>query len=504
MLHPPLERTVRLYLLCGFAALAASTSLWAAAPAPVVAAEDLSPVRQEIFRRLSVGRRELDQGDAQSAARDLCWASHRALNSRDAAWWCGRALLLARDPEGAVKALRLATEIDPSHLNAWVDLGSALLAAGRPDEARPAFYKALEIRKDYSAAWDGLARLAQKTGDEKQALELFGKALEANPADARARLHRGQLHLEAGRLDQAVADITEAARLRPDDAEVQLGLARVSERARRWDQALQAARRAAAITPKDPRVLALTATIYLGMDALAEAEGAAREALALDPTEPRALLALGEALGRQGKLTDAVAALAPKNEASFGPDDLDDLQRARTRWQAQLDERSRLEGRVQQEDASIDDIFALARIRAATGDFAGAASLAQRAAAGHDESPVLRRAADLLGRADQLTRAWELLARIDARGEASPTDVLNLAVLEERTGDPDRAAESYRRALQTPATAGDAHAGLARLALARDDQREAAVQLQAFLDSGPPAELAERAQEALKRLGAGP
>lgn len=422
----------------------------AVARPPEVRVDATSPVRQEIFRRLAEGRRELEIGDAQAAARDLCWASHRALNSRDAAWWCGRALLLSRKPEEAVKALELATEIDPEHLGAWVDLGAALLAAGRPDQARPAFYKALAIRKDFSPAWDGLALLAQRTGDEKQALEFFGKALEANSADARARLHRGQLHLAAGRLDQAAEDIAEAARLRPDDAEVQVGLAGLQQKLGRLDEALAAARRAAVITPKDPVVSSLTAEIFLAMDGLAEAELAARAALALDPNEPRARLALAEALGRQGKLTDAIAALSAPDPGALAPEETEGLDRARAKWRARLEERTRLEQDVQREDVSLEALFTLADVRAATGDLAGAASLALRAAARSEGTAELRRAAWILGRAEHLTAAESLLTRIDGRGEATAADLVNLGVLRERSGAPEKAADAFRRAAAIP------------------------------------------------------
>ena len=356
------------------------------------------------------------------------------------------------------------------------------------------------MRKDFSPAWDGLARLAQRTGDEAKALEFFGKALEANPADARARLHRGQLHLGAGRLDQAVLDITEAARLRPEDPEVQLGLAEVRLRARMLDESLAAARRAAALTPRDPRVPALTAEIFLAMDALSESAEAAQAALTLDPGQPRALLALGEALGRQGKLPEALAALTPPDPAALAAEELADFRDAKARWQLRLEEQRRLEGEAARDDAPSETLLQLAEIRLAVSDFSAAADLASRAASHGLEGAALRRAAVILGQAGRLTEAERLLSGLTAGSEATADDWVNLGVLRELTGAPGLAGEAYRRALELPKAPADAHAGLARLALARGDRKEAAAALRAYLDSNPPLEYTARTKEALSRL----
>lgn len=475
-----------------------------ATPAPQASSPPTGPnatgVRQEIFRRMSRGRDALEAGDYQLAAVDLCWAARRALNSHDAAWLCGRARLLTRDPEGAVKALTLATEIDPRHLGSWIDLGDALLAAGRPAEARPAFYKALEIRKDYSPAWDGLARLAERTGKGDEALELFGKALEANAADARARLHRGQLHQRAGRLDQAIADISEAARLRPEDGEVQLGLAEIELQAGRAEQALAAARQAARAMPRDPRVPALTAQIFLRLGGLTEAEEAARRALEIDPDLAPARLVLGTVLGRRGRLEEAVAVLVPPDPAVLDAREVAQLEQERRLWDGRRAERDRLETAAQRPDAAPADLLALAELRLATGNVQGASEVAERLAPHAADTATRRRVGLVLGEAGRLRAAAALFEAVAASGEATSTDLVNLGVLRERTGDTAGAEQAYGQALAKRADEAEAHAGLARLALAKGDRAAAAGALRRYLASNPPAPYVAPAREALARL----
>ena len=481
------------------AALLAGSGL---APAPA-RAENAGDVRQESFRRLNEGIRQLKSGDARAAADNLCWVAARALSSHDAHWYCGLALIQARDPEGAVKALEIAAELEPKHLGTLVALGDGYLAAGNPDRARAAYYRALDVRQDYSAAWDGLARVAVATGDETQALEFFGKALEANPADARTRIHRGEYQLSKNRVDAALDDAREAARLRPDDAEVQLGLARTLLRARLPDQALAPVREAIRLTPRDARAVVLLSEIYLALDALPEAEEAARQALAIDPGFARAQVALAESLGRQGKLDDALSQLGETvaaTAATRGDAGAALRREAQQRWRARVTELAALGAKATAGNATPADLLALAETQIAVGRSAEAAALAEAAVArAAGDVAVERRAAFVMGSAGRMLEAEKLLLRA---GEARPldgTDLVNLGVLRELTGDPEGAGDAFRRA----AAAGGgwaAQAGLARLALAAGDRAAATAALEALLAAGPPPDETARVTEALRTL----
>ncbi|MCU0229860.1 MAG: tetratricopeptide repeat protein [Acidobacteria bacterium] len=484
--------------------LAAGLALAAALVAtPVARAENAGDVRQESFRRLNEGIRQLKTGDARAAADNLCWVAARALSSHDAHWYCGLALIQARDPEGAVKVLEVASELEPKHLGTLVALGDAYLGVGNPGAARAAYYRALDVRKDYSAAWDGLARVAVATGEDTQALEFFGKALEANAADARTRIHRGEYQLSKNRVDEALDDAREAARLRPDDAEVQLGLARTLLRARLPDQALAPAREAIRLTPRDARAVALMSEIYLALDALPEAEEAARQALAIDPGFARAQVALAEALGRQGKLDDALAQLGETVGATAATrDDAGAALRreAQQRWRTRITELASLGAKASAGNATPADLLTLAETQIAIGRTAEAAALADAAVARASGDPVVaRRAAFALGSAGRMLEAEKLLERIAEVQPLSAADLVNLGVLRELTGDPEGAGAAYRQALES---GGDwqAQAGLARLALAAGDRAAATAALQALLAAGPPPDDSARVIEALRVL----
>jgi len=481
----------------------AALLLGAAFALPAARAENAGDVRQESFRRLNEGIRLLKTGDARAAADNLCWVAARALSSHDAHWYCGLALIQARDPEGAVKVLEIASELEPKHLGTLVGLGDAYLSAGNPDRARAAYYRALDVRQDHSPAWDGLARVAVATGDETQALEFFGKALEANAADARTRIHRGEYQLSKNRIEAALDDAREAARLRPDDAEVQLGLARTLLRARLPDQALAPAREAIRLTPRDARAVVLLAEIYLALDALPEAEEAARQALAIDPGFARAQVALAEALGRSGRLDDALEQLGAAVGATAATrDDAGAALRreAQQRWRARVTELASLGAKALAGDATPDDLLALAETQLAVGRTADAAALAESAVGrAPGDLAVARRAAFVLGSAGRMLEAEKLLLQVAEKQPLDGTDLVNLGVLRELTGDPAGASDAFRRA----AEAGGgwaAQAGLARLALAAGDRAAATAALEALLAAGPPPDDSARAVEALRAL----
>lgn len=471
--------------------------------APPVKPEPPPPndIRQQIFQRQSAGVRALKNGEWRTAVDELCWAMDHALNSHDAAWYCGQARLALRDPAGAIDALEIATDLDPTNISSWVDLGDAYAAGGRADRARASYYRALELRKDHSPAFDGLARLSAATGDDDKALEFFGKALEANAADARVLLHRGQFHLQRGRLDQALEDVRAAARLRPDDAAVQAGLARVLVLAGMPDEALAAARRARQLRPKDSVSIAIEAEIFRTLGAFPEAIDGARAALSIDPDSVPARLTLGRALGASGQLDAALLALTPPQPKLLYEQERAELlseQQSITKRKAELQQ---LQDEASRGTAPPEVLLGVAEAQLGSGDATHAAELARAALAAAMNSPeLIRRGALVLGRAGNLREAEPWLQSLSTGSEAEARDWVNLGVVRERSGDRDGARAAYRQALTFSPAPAAAHAGLARLAWAEGDAATTALELDAFLAASPPPDQAARAKEALTRL----
>lgn len=71
----------------------------------------------------------------------------------------------------------------------------------------------------------------------------------------------------------------------------------------------------------------------------------------------------------------------------------------------------------------------------------------------------------------------------------------NVAIAFSKTGQPDEAIRTYRRALQLDPTVSGAHYGLAFLLLKRGDTRQAATHLEAYLQTAPIGSETEKFRE---------
>ncbi len=155
--------------------------------------------------------------------------------------------LAAGRAEEALRSLRRATEIDPSHSSAWVNLGNAYLFRGDHAAARDCFERGLALDSSAEAAVCGLAYIHRAAGRDAEA-EPYERAAqrhrERNPYHLFAR---GREALAAGRAEEARRLLARAIRIKRDEPEFyteMVSALRVLGRerdARRW------ARRAAAL-----------------------------------------------------------------------------------------------------------------------------------------------------------------------------------------------------------------------------------------------------------------
>lgn len=198
----------------------------------------------------------------------------------------GAQLLLANQPERAVRHLAAAHQADPADARIEYTLGQALLKAGRAAQAVPHLRRgfeagveipgggydlaeALHASGDLPAAaavagrvrlaetesveaWLRLGRIAQQAREPRIAEPLFRRAAEMRPDMASARQQYGLNLLVLGRLDEAARELREAVRLDPRDSDSLGGLAYCEMKLGRIADARAHAAAALAINPADP------------------------------------------------------------------------------------------------------------------------------------------------------------------------------------------------------------------------------------------------------------
>jgi len=138
------------------------------------------------------------------AARDA-YAAATSLDGADAKWRYRLALVEARggDPDGAIRDLRQALDLNPTYAPAHRRLGLWLLDRNDTDGAERAFARAAELDRGDVYASVGLARVHLQRQQNQQAVDVLERALADHPGDRYALQLLGTAYRRLGRTDEA-------------------------------------------------------------------------------------------------------------------------------------------------------------------------------------------------------------------------------------------------------------------------------------------------------------
>jgi tetratricopeptide (TPR) repeat protein len=197
------------------------------------AAESDSPLHNE--KQWEQARKDLAQGkagDAKAAFEDLL---KRYPNEADLHLFMGMSLLRLRDPQGAIRAIKKAIDIDPNHVEARTLLGYVELEVrGDADAAIREYRKVIELKASSAEAHSNLAVALKKRGDFDQAIVSLNKAIELKPDSAAALTTRGGVYAEQAKWNEARRDFEQALKLNPNDDGALYGLSQALREAREY------------------------------------------------------------------------------------------------------------------------------------------------------------------------------------------------------------------------------------------------------------------------------
>ncbi len=296
---------------------------------------------------------------------EVCLRNARTLRPEDYRWHylLGYLRMIQGYLPEALDLYRAALEIEPDFLPAILRLGRSELELGRAAAALPWFEQALALEPAAAAALEGLGKVASAQGEPSRAVEHFRAALELEPTASSLHYALAQSYRDLGETDLArvhlekagdvapripdplinpLADLAESSRFylvqgaeamddgnfaaaaaafraaveRDEDSfEARRGLAIALDRQGDRDGAVAAFEEGLEVSadPADPaarreRLGFLTSLAILHSDSGRNDLALERweEVLALDPDQPRALLQVGNALGREGRLEEAI------------------------------------------------------------------------------------------------------------------------------------------------------------------------------------------------------
>ncbi|HTW72093.1 MAG TPA: tetratricopeptide repeat protein [Acetobacteraceae bacterium] len=205
----------------------------------------------------------------------------------------------------AIDSVRTALAAAPDNAFWLHRLASLLLHANRPADAEEPARRAVALRPDIPSFQDLLDELLDKQGRLDEAIDSARAAAQrfADQPDRHIRL--AALLVRTQRWPEADAAFRAAIALRPADAGLHDRFSTVLEQAGRIDDAAAEAERAASIAPSADR-FARAGWLRLRLEQYAASEAALRQAVALRDDQFGLYHLLGIALGRQGKVEDAI------------------------------------------------------------------------------------------------------------------------------------------------------------------------------------------------------
>jgi tetratricopeptide (TPR) repeat protein len=185
--------------------------------------------------------------------------------------------------DDAVCEHRLALELVPNSVEAYLGLGDAWLHEGKLDAAVAAYTRASALAPNSADVYNRLGVAFVQKGKLSEALAQLRQALALEPNFVDAHVNLGTVLQKQGELQDAASEYQQALALRPDFAEAHDALGHVRQRQGMLDAAIAEYRRALSLNPNfaDAHVSLGNALRVLGR--LEEARLAYEKAIELTP-----------------------------------------------------------------------------------------------------------------------------------------------------------------------------------------------------------------------------
>jgi tetratricopeptide (TPR) repeat protein len=170
------------------------------------------------LKRLQAAREALEAGRADAAARDAraALASPALAELGAAQAFLAEALNAVRD-SGAMAAAQRATELNPTLVDGWRELGDAKLEANALPEAEAAFRKVVAMDGTYGLGYAKLAQVLLEAGRTLEALEAIAEAAQRGGDPFFIAAIRGDIYAEMERHHDAAEAYDQALAFEPED-----------------------------------------------------------------------------------------------------------------------------------------------------------------------------------------------------------------------------------------------------------------------------------------------
>jgi tetratricopeptide (TPR) repeat protein len=271
---------------------------------------------------LALGRAAFSRGDALNAQS----AANRILEidpqSSDAYRLLGNAYALRGEKAIAKANLEQSLLKNEKNEGTLLDLYDLAMGDRNWDGALDALRRATEVNPENGAKLVALGRKARAEGDLVHARQVFATAALASPKDVSVLTEYASVLLQARDVDAALEPLMKAAAVEPDREIVRANLASTLRRKGLWKDAEKEYREAVRADPDYAPALRGLGTLLLERGQAVEAIEPLKKAVLRDPTNVESAWALARAQRQTGALKDAAESLAASATLDKAP--LDD------------------------------------------------------------------------------------------------------------------------------------------------------------------------------------
>jgi tetratricopeptide (TPR) repeat protein len=206
----------------------------------------------------------------------------------------------------AYQQLEQTITLDPSNLDAQLQLGELQIIGKKYDEAKAIATRIVAANPENARAHAILGDQYAFRQDWQNAIKEFRLAIKLAPGKIPNYAALGAVYMSSGQLAEAEAVNRRAVEANPRSAEAHMNLGKFEFSQRKFDEAESEMRTAVAIEPSATPARLLLIEYYVVAGKLAEAEKVCIDLKAMAPDEPAAYRALGVFYGSTGKKEKAV------------------------------------------------------------------------------------------------------------------------------------------------------------------------------------------------------
>jgi tetratricopeptide (TPR) repeat protein len=197
----------------------------------------------------------------------------------------GQMALAKGDTAGAGKSLRRAAEIEPSNASYLYNYGWFLDREDRRAEAATYYERAIASSALSFEAMNNLALIEAARGRPVRALALLNRAVESNPDNEGTYVNRGTYYASVHRWREAVEDYAQALKLNPASVIASVESARIHIELKRADIAIEELHAALDVDPHVHDAYILLSAAYEKQGRKTEAAAALNEAKRLKDSD---------------------------------------------------------------------------------------------------------------------------------------------------------------------------------------------------------------------------